>query len=234
MATARQVPGDAAASPDVELALNRTWRPQVRFGGDAVPVTHTGNGRGRRYYCGAVVAFHQRVPAVGKLHRHSITRCPRPPQLSITGAAGLPTLQGAGNVLRPFTTITMSMRIPPTVVSACAHSTVSQWPTGWSGMARMVGADAGLRARGGACGGGGAMWARQHRPGPGARGSRPQGHPGEGPAAGHARGAPACLYSCFRRGGRHILAPAADPLSPPPPAPQRTRARASNACGRGR
>lgn len=37
------------------------------------------------------------------------------PQLAVTGAAGFPSLQGAGNVLRPFSTLTLSMRIPPTV-----------------------------------------------------------------------------------------------------------------------
>ena len=37
------------------------------------------------------------------------------PQLAVTGAAGFPTLQGAGNVLRPFSTLTLSMRIPPNV-----------------------------------------------------------------------------------------------------------------------
>ena len=35
------------------------------------------------------------------------------PQLSVVGAAGLPTLAAAGNVMRPFTTLTLSMRIPP-------------------------------------------------------------------------------------------------------------------------
>lgn len=37
------------------------------------------------------------------------------PALSITGAAGLPSLEAAGNVLRPQTTLKLSLRIPPTV-----------------------------------------------------------------------------------------------------------------------
>ncbi|MFY1827297.1 M20 family metallopeptidase [Myxococcus fulvus] len=35
------------------------------------------------------------------------------PALSVTGVDGLPPLQSAGNVLRPFTTVKLSMRIPP-------------------------------------------------------------------------------------------------------------------------
>ena len=37
------------------------------------------------------------------------------PALSVTGAAGLPSIDAAGNVLRPKTTFKLSMRIPPTV-----------------------------------------------------------------------------------------------------------------------
>lgn len=37
------------------------------------------------------------------------------PALSVTGAAGLPSIDAAGNVLRPKTTLKLSMRIPPTV-----------------------------------------------------------------------------------------------------------------------
>ena len=39
------------------------------------------------------------------------------PALSVTGAAGLPAIADAGNVLRPQTTLKLSMRIPPT----CDH-----------------------------------------------------------------------------------------------------------------
>jgi acetylornithine deacetylase/succinyl-diaminopimelate desuccinylase-like protein len=37
------------------------------------------------------------------------------PALSVTGAAGLPQVDEAGNVLRPKTTLKLSMRLPPTV-----------------------------------------------------------------------------------------------------------------------
>jgi acetylornithine deacetylase/succinyl-diaminopimelate desuccinylase-like protein len=37
------------------------------------------------------------------------------PALSVTGAAGLPAIDSAGNVLRPKTTLKLSLRIPPTV-----------------------------------------------------------------------------------------------------------------------
>ena len=37
------------------------------------------------------------------------------PQLEITGAAGLPSLDQAGNVLRPLTAVQLSLRLPPTV-----------------------------------------------------------------------------------------------------------------------
>jgi acetylornithine deacetylase/succinyl-diaminopimelate desuccinylase-like protein len=37
------------------------------------------------------------------------------PALSITGASGMPPVDAAGNVLRPFTSVKLSMRIPPGV-----------------------------------------------------------------------------------------------------------------------
>ncbi|HKB54257.1 MAG TPA: peptidase M20, partial [Ramlibacter sp.] len=37
------------------------------------------------------------------------------PALSVTGAEGLPPLQDAGNVLRPFTAFKLSLRLPPLV-----------------------------------------------------------------------------------------------------------------------
>ena len=37
------------------------------------------------------------------------------PQLAVTGAAGLPPLSDAGNVLRPFTALKLSIRLPPIV-----------------------------------------------------------------------------------------------------------------------
>jgi acetylornithine deacetylase/succinyl-diaminopimelate desuccinylase-like protein len=37
------------------------------------------------------------------------------PQLAVVGAEGLPTPSNAGNVLRPFTTLKLSLRLPPTL-----------------------------------------------------------------------------------------------------------------------
>ena len=44
--------------------------------------------------------------------------------LSITGADGLPTLENAGNVLRPFTTVKLSIRLPPTCDAEVAATAV--------------------------------------------------------------------------------------------------------------
>ena len=40
------------------------------------------------------------------------------PTLSVTGAEGFPTLQNAGNVLRPYTAFKLSLRLPPLVDAA--------------------------------------------------------------------------------------------------------------------
>jgi len=42
------------------------------------------------------------------------------PTLSVTGAEGLPDLQNAGNVLRPYTAFKLSLRLPPLVDAALA------------------------------------------------------------------------------------------------------------------
>ncbi|HZK89648.1 MAG TPA: M20/M25/M40 family metallo-hydrolase [Stellaceae bacterium] len=46
------------------------------------------------------------------------------PQLAVTGMAGLPPPGDAGNVLLPFTTAKLSLRLPPTLDSATATATV--------------------------------------------------------------------------------------------------------------
>jgi acetylornithine deacetylase/succinyl-diaminopimelate desuccinylase-like protein len=46
------------------------------------------------------------------------------PQLAVTGMAGLPMTSDAGNVLLPFTTAKLSLRIPPTLDAASATATV--------------------------------------------------------------------------------------------------------------
>ncbi len=48
------------------------------------------------------------------------------PALAITGAAGLPALESAGNVLRPFTSLKLSLRLPPTVDPKQASRLVSE------------------------------------------------------------------------------------------------------------
>jgi acetylornithine deacetylase/succinyl-diaminopimelate desuccinylase-like protein len=44
------------------------------------------------------------------------------PTLSVTGADGLPAVRGAGNVLRPSTTLKLSFRLPPTLPAETAAS----------------------------------------------------------------------------------------------------------------
>lgn len=48
------------------------------------------------------------------------------PALSITGVDGLPPLTSAGNVLRPFTAVKLSLRIPPTLDAAVAGKTLKE------------------------------------------------------------------------------------------------------------
>jgi acetylornithine deacetylase/succinyl-diaminopimelate desuccinylase-like protein len=48
------------------------------------------------------------------------------PQLAVTGAEGLPPIANAGNVLRPATTLRLSLRIPPTLEGARAQEIVGK------------------------------------------------------------------------------------------------------------
>jgi acetylornithine deacetylase/succinyl-diaminopimelate desuccinylase-like protein len=48
------------------------------------------------------------------------------PSLAITGAAGLPDLNSAGNVLRPYTSLKLSIRVPPTCDAARATQDVKR------------------------------------------------------------------------------------------------------------
>jgi len=54
------------------------------------------------------------------------------PQLEITGAAGLPPLEKAGNVMRPVTTVKLSLRLPPTLnaktAAACLKEILQREP----------------------------------------------------------------------------------------------------------
>jgi acetylornithine deacetylase/succinyl-diaminopimelate desuccinylase-like protein len=58
-------------------------------------------------------------PMAGALDELVLNRTWRP-ALSVTGAEGLPAPASAGNVLRPKTVLTLSLRIPPTVAGAAA------------------------------------------------------------------------------------------------------------------
>src|SRR5262249_26983801 len=49
-----------------------------------------------------------------------------PPTLSVTRIDGIPALSSAGNVLRPRTSVKLSMRIPPTVEPSRALATLKQ------------------------------------------------------------------------------------------------------------
>ncbi len=44
--------------------------------------------------------------------------------LSVTGAAGMPALESAGNVLRPYTSLALSIRLPPTANAELARAAV--------------------------------------------------------------------------------------------------------------
>jgi acetylornithine deacetylase/succinyl-diaminopimelate desuccinylase-like protein len=46
------------------------------------------------------------------------------PTLSVTGADGLPAFRSAGNVLRPYTSLKLSFRLPPTLAPAAAGAAV--------------------------------------------------------------------------------------------------------------
>ena len=48
------------------------------------------------------------------------------PALTVTGADGLPPIQNAGNVLRPVTSVKLSIRVPPTIHAPEAVSFVKQ------------------------------------------------------------------------------------------------------------
>ena len=48
------------------------------------------------------------------------------PTLSVTGVEGMPSLQNAGNVLRPFTALKLSFRLPPGVDGQAAANAVKQ------------------------------------------------------------------------------------------------------------
>ena len=48
------------------------------------------------------------------------------PALSVTGVGGIPPVESAGNVLRPFTSLQLSLRIPPTCDHAAATAALAE------------------------------------------------------------------------------------------------------------
>jgi len=64
-------------------------------------------------------------PVTGDLAELVLNRTWRP-QLAVTGIGGIPPLDSAGNVLRPFTAVKLSLRVPPTLSGAKAGAFVKQ------------------------------------------------------------------------------------------------------------
>ncbi|MFM9879867.1 MAG: M20/M25/M40 family metallo-hydrolase [Burkholderiaceae bacterium] len=73
------------------------------------------------YDCGGAQAF--TLPSTRDPAEALLARTWRP-TLSVTGAEGLPALQDAGNVLRPYTAFKLSLRLPPLVDAAQAVRTL--------------------------------------------------------------------------------------------------------------
>ena len=48
------------------------------------------------------------------------------PQLAVTGADGFPAIKSAGNVLRPYTAVKLSIRLPPTADAMKATAAVKE------------------------------------------------------------------------------------------------------------
>ena len=70
--------------------------------------------------------FHPGAQAVTDDIRQLLLNRTWRPQLEITGAAGLPALEQAGNVLRPVTAAKVSLRIPPTLDANAASAALQQ------------------------------------------------------------------------------------------------------------
>jgi len=64
-------------------------------------------------------------PVAGELLELVLNRTWRP-ALAVTGASGLPSLENAGNVLRPMTAVKLSLRLPPTLDANAAGDTLKR------------------------------------------------------------------------------------------------------------
>jgi len=65
------------------------------------------------------------VPSVGSVEELLTERAWRP-SLTVIGAAGLPDVGHSGNVLRPFTTLGLSFRLPPSIDAKAAGARVRE------------------------------------------------------------------------------------------------------------
>ena len=65
------------------------------------------------------------APVTDNVYEALLNRTWRP-QLAITGAGGLPTLDRSGNVLRPTTAVKVSLRLPPMIDANMATTTLKQ------------------------------------------------------------------------------------------------------------
>ncbi len=72
------------------------------------------------------IPFHENVLPVTKDYTELLLNKTWRPQLAITGASGLPELAQAGNVMRPKTSLVLSLRIPPNVDSNIATQKIKE------------------------------------------------------------------------------------------------------------
>ncbi|MEX1024685.1 MAG: M20 family metallopeptidase [Planctomycetota bacterium] len=70
--------------------------------------------------------FHGDATAMGESLTERVLARTWHPALTVTGAAGLPTLANAGNVLRPQTALKLSLRLPPTLDAEVAAKVVRE------------------------------------------------------------------------------------------------------------
>lgn len=74
----------------------------------------------------AEIPFHAGVLPNGDAPLEWLLNMSWRPTLTVTGAAGLPALEDAGNVLRPKTVLKLSLRLPPSVDPAVASKLLSE------------------------------------------------------------------------------------------------------------
>jgi acetylornithine deacetylase/succinyl-diaminopimelate desuccinylase-like protein len=70
--------------------------------------------------------FHEGVKPIENNYRELILNRTWRPSLSVVGAEGLPKLADAGNVCRPYTSVKLSLRLPPTADADAACATLKK------------------------------------------------------------------------------------------------------------